>query len=58
MLPDDTQSKIRNITVGVILKRQVDSVTAARNQLCRCYPASTTVKKDFESKIGIKKEQA
>ena len=58
MLPDDTRSKIENITAGVILEGQQDSCTAARNLLCSSYPTSTTVKKDFEGQSIIKKEQA
>lgn len=58
MLPDDTRSKIENITAGVILEGQQDSCTAARNLLCRSYPTSRTVKKEFESQAIIKKKQA
>lgn len=58
MLPDDTRSKIENITAGAILERQQDHCTAARNLLCSSFPTSTTVKKDFEGQAIIKKEQA
>jgi len=58
MLPDDTRSKIENITTGVIFEGQPDHCTAARNLLCSRYPTSTTVKKDFESQAIIKKKQA
>jgi Serine/Threonine/Tyrosine Kinase found in polyvalent proteins len=58
MLADDTQSKIENITAGIILKGQSDYCTAARNLLCSRYSTSTTVKKDFEGQSIIKKEQA
>lgn len=58
MMLDDTQSKIKNIIAGVILKGQTDSATTVRNLLCGRYPTSTTVKKDFESKSIIKEEQA
>ena len=58
MLPDDTRSKIENITAGIILEGSVDSCTALRNLLCSSFPTSTTVKKDFESQAIIKKKQA
>lgn len=58
MLPHDTQSKIENITAGIILKGQSDHCATARNLLCAGYPTSTTVKKDFESQSIIKEEQA
>lgn len=58
MLPDDTRSKIKNITTGAILEGQPDHCTAARNYLCGSFTTSTTVKKDFEGQAIIKKEQA
>ena len=58
MLPDDIRGKIENITAGVILEGQQDHCTAARNLLCRSYPTSRTVKKEFESQAIIKKKQA
>ncbi|MBC7947769.1 MAG: hypothetical protein H7Y42_07815 [Chitinophagaceae bacterium] len=58
MLTDDTRSKIKNITAGVILEGQQDTCTTARNLLCRSYPTSTTVRENFESQSIIKKEQA
>jgi hypothetical protein len=58
MLPDDTRSKIENITAGIILEGSVDNCTALRNLLCSSFPTSTTVKKDFESKAIIKEKQA
>lgn len=57
MLPDDTRSKIKNITTGTFIEGQQDNCKAIRNLLCASYPTSTTVKADFESKAIIKKEQ-
>jgi len=58
MLPDDTRSKTKYITAGTFIQGQKDNCTTIRNLLCASYPTSTTVKKDFESKTVIKKEQA
>ncbi|MEI9943983.1 MAG: hypothetical protein WDN26_07135 [Chitinophagaceae bacterium] len=58
MLPDDTRSKIKNITAGAIIEGSQDHCTATRNLLCASFPTSTTVKKDFESKALIKEKQA
>ena len=58
MFPDDTRSKIENITQGIVIKRPQDNCTTIRNLLCASFPTSTTVKKDFESKAIIKEEQA
>lgn len=58
MLPDDTRSKIKNITEGVILEGSQDNCTTARNFLCTGFPTSTTVKEDFEGKTIIKEKQA
>jgi len=57
MLPDDTRSKIENITAGIILEGESNHCTATRNFLCGRYPTSKTVKKEFESQAIIKKEQ-
>lgn len=58
MLPDDTRSKIKNITAGAVIEGSPDNCTTIRNLLCAGFPTSTTVKKDFESQAVIKKEQA
>ncbi len=58
MLPDDTRSKIKNITAGVIIEGSQDNCTTVRNLLCAGFPTSTTVKKDFEGKAVIKEKQA
>lgn len=58
MLPNDTRSKIKNITAGNVIEGSTDSCTAIRNYLCTGFPTSTTVKTNFEGKLLIKKEQA
>jgi hypothetical protein len=58
MLPDDTRSKIKNITAGIIVEGCQDNCTTIRNLLCASFATSTTVKKDFEGKAVIKEKQA
>ena len=58
MLPNDTRSKIKNITAGIVIEGSQDNCTTIRNLLCESFPTSTTVKKDFESKAVIKEKQA
>lgn len=58
MLPDDTRSKIKNITAGIVIEGGQDNCTAIRNLLCTSFETSTTVKKDFEGKAIIKERQA
>ena len=58
MLSDDTRHKIKNITEGNVIEGQQDSCTTIRNLLCKGYATSKSVKKDFEGKSIIKKEQA
>jgi hypothetical protein len=58
MIPDDTRQRIKNIVEGTLIEGEADHCIAIRNSLCRSFATSTTVKKDFESKAIIKKEQA
>ncbi len=58
MLQDDTRSKIKNITAGVIIEGSQDNCAAVRNLLCAGFATSTTVKKDFEGKALVKEKQA
>jgi len=58
MLPDDTRSKIEDITAGIIIEGSQDNCTTIRNLLCASFETSTTVKTDFEGKAIIKEEQA
>lgn len=57
MFSEHVRSKLQNIIRGTLIEEQPGSCTAIRNQLCRSFPTSTTVKKDFESKSRIKEEQ-
>lgn len=58
MLSHDTRGKIKNITAGNVIEESTDTCTKIRNYLCSGFPTSTTVKRDFESKLLIKEEQA
>ena len=58
MLEDGKKEKIAHIVHGDVLEGQQNSLTTIRNLLCSSYPTSRTVKKDFESKLRVKKEQA
>ena len=57
MLPNDTRSKIKDITGGIIIEGSQDTCTTIRNFLCASFPTSTTVKEDFEGKSIIKEKQ-
>lgn len=58
MLPNEIKRKLEDIIQGNVIEESGDACTAARNYLCRGYSTDTTVKKDFEGKQRIKKEQA
>lgn len=58
MLTDDAKNKIQDIISGTNISWQEDTVTAARNFLCRSFSPGTTVKKDFENQLRIKEKQA
>ncbi len=58
MLVDGNKEKIAHIVHGNVLEGKQDSLTTIRNLLCSGYPTSRTVKKEFESQLLIKKEQA
>lgn len=58
MLNDDTKNKIQDIICGTHIHWQTNTCTAARNFLCSSFSPSTTVKKDFDNRALIKKEQA
>lgn len=57
MFSDDVRSKLQDIIQGTVIQEQPDSCTSIRNYLCRSFPTSTTVKKEFESKRLLKEEQ-
>jgi antitoxin component of MazEF toxin-antitoxin module len=58
MLEDGKKEKVAHIVHGNVLEGQQDSLTTIRNLLCSSYATSRTVKKEFESQLLIKKEQA
>jgi hypothetical protein len=58
MFSDDTRKRLENIVRGIILEREEDTCTTARNLLCASFTTSTTVKKDFAGQSIVKKEQA
>lgn len=58
MLPNEIKRKLEDIIQGDVVEESGDACAAARNYLCRRYTTDTTVKKDFEGKQRIKKEQA
>jgi hypothetical protein len=57
MLADVTRKKLEHIVRGIVVEGQQDYCTKVRNYLCSGFATSTTVKKDFESRSVVKKEQ-
>jgi hypothetical protein len=57
MYNDETKRILENIIRGSLIDGSSDHCTAIRNFLCAGFGTSTTVKKDFEGKLIIKKEQ-
>ncbi len=57
MYNDETKRKLENIIRGSLIEGITDHCAAVRNFLCASFSTSTTVKRDFESKLLIKKEQ-
>ena len=57
MYNDETKRKLENIIRGSLIEGDPDHCTAVRNFLCAGFSTSTTVKRDFENKLLIKKEQ-
>ena len=57
MFSNEARTKLENIIRGTVIEEQSDTCTAVRNKLCSSFSTSTTVKKDFEGKSIIKKEQ-
>jgi hypothetical protein len=58
MLDDDTRKRLENIVKGIVLEAGEDTCATTRNLLCASFRTSTTVKKDFENQLLVKKEQA
>lgn len=57
MFTNEIRGKLEDIIRGTVIKEQPDTCTTVRNKLCSSFSTSTTVKKDFESKSIVKKEQ-
>lgn len=57
MFTNEVVRKLENLIRGTVIQEQSDTCTTIRNKLCSSFSTSTTVKKDFESKSIIKKEQ-
>ena len=57
MYSDETKKILENIIRGSLIEGSSDHCTAIRNYLCAGFSTSTTVKKDFEGKLLVKKEQ-
>ncbi|HEU0227168.1 MAG TPA: hypothetical protein VFQ86_05490, partial [Arachidicoccus soli] len=58
MYNDDTKEKLKNVIRGTVIERAGDSCTAIRNNLCRSFEASPTIKREFEDRAIIKEKQA
>lgn len=58
MFDDATRIKLQNIIQGTVIEAASDHCTTTRNFLCAGFSTSKTVKRDFESQLLIKKEQA
>ena len=57
MLTNEIRRKLEDINQGNVIEEYEDTCTTIRNFLCKRFATDTTVKKDFESKQLIKKEQ-
>jgi hypothetical protein len=58
MIEDEIKAKLQNIIRGNVLTGQTDSCSTIRNIRVENLGRSRTVKRDFESKSRLKKEQA
>lgn len=58
MLTDGEKEQVAHIVRGTVLQGQSDHLATVRNHLCSSYPTSRTVKKEFESQLLVKEEQA
>ena len=54
---NNTKGKLANIVRQSIFELIADHCTAVRNYLCTSFSTSTTVKRNFESNVLVKKEQ-
>jgi translation initiation factor 1 (eIF-1/SUI1) len=57
MLTNEIRRKLESIIQGNVIEESEDTCATIRNFLCKRFATDTTVKKDFESKQLIKKEQ-
>jgi hypothetical protein len=57
MYNDETKRKLENIIRGSLIDGITDNCTAIRNFLSSGFSTSTTVKRNFESNLIIKKKQ-
>lgn len=57
MLTNEIRRKLESIIQGDVIEESEDTCATIRNFLCKRFATDTTVKKDFESKQYIKKEQ-
>ena len=58
MLPDAVRKELQNIVRGTVIPAAADHCTLTRNYLCAGFSTSKEVKRNFESQLLIKKEQA
>lgn len=58
MLSDDVRQKRQHILRGTVIEAAQDHCTTIRNFLCSGCSTSTAVKRNFESQLIIKEEQA
>ncbi|MES2778147.1 MAG: hypothetical protein V4722_28485 [Bacteroidota bacterium] len=58
MFSDAVRQKLQNIVRGTVIEAAADHCTATRNYLCAGFSTSKTVKRNFESQLLIKEEQA
>ena len=58
MFGNAVQQKLQNIVQGTVIEAAAYHCTATRNYLCAGFSTSKTVKRNFESQLLIKEEQA
>lgn len=58
MISNEIRQKLQNIIGGDDVEGREDHCSAIRNLLCKSFGSSPTVKKEFESRSIVKKEQA
>ena len=58
MFDNAIQQKLQHIVQGTVIEATSDHCTITRNFLCSGFSTSKTVKREFESQLIIKKEQA